>query len=51
MTRPTSKLDSIGEKVCARFSVQDGARDVIRYVTVPMPSVQCTAGNTTRPKS
>ena len=27
MTRPTSKLDSIGEKVCARFSVQDGARE------------------------
>ncbi len=27
MTRPTSKLDSIGENVCSHFSVQDGARE------------------------
>ncbi len=27
MTRPTSKLDSIGENVCSHFSIQDGARE------------------------
>jgi len=27
MTRATAKLDSIGEKVCSRFAVQDGARE------------------------
>lgn len=28
MNRPTSKLDSIGEKVCSHFAVQDSAREV-----------------------
>ncbi len=27
MTRATAKLDSIGEKVCSRFAVQDSARE------------------------
>lgn len=27
MTRPTSKLDSIGEKVCSYFSIEDSARE------------------------
>lgn len=27
MTRPTSKLDSIGEKVCSYFSTEDSARE------------------------
>jgi len=27
MTRPTSKLDPIGEKVCSYFGIEDGARE------------------------
>jgi translin len=41
MTRATAKLDSIGEKVCSRFAVQDSARE--EGLKLSRDSIRCSA--------